>query len=458
MMANREELRKLPSVDRLSGHPKVVELRDRWERDRLNLIIRRVLEDERKLIASGASCPSEEALAQKVVWGAAGWEEPLLKPVINATGVILHTNLGRAPLSPEAIRAMVGVGSGYSNLEFILEEGQRGSRYVHAEELLCRITGAEAALVVNNNASAVLLVLAGLAHGREVLISRGHLVEIGGGFRLPDVMRQSGARLVEVGTTNRTYLRDYQEAMSEETAIILHVHHSNFQMAGFVHETPLPDLAALARRRDAKLVNDLGSGALLDTDPMGLAHEPKVQEGLADGSDLVCFSGDKLLGGPQAGIIVGDARLIGRLKAHPLTRAIRVDKLILAGLQATLIPYLNGRATERIPVWQMLASPIEELEARAERWRAELEGQGAQVEVVDSRSTVGGGSLPGQTLPTRALSISVPDPSGLAHRLRVGEVAVVARVEHDKLLLDPRTVLPHQEEDLLRAVSEALKG
>jgi L-seryl-tRNA(Ser) seleniumtransferase len=458
MMANREELRKLPSVDRLSGHPKVVELRDRWERDRLNLIIRRVLKDERKLIASGASCSSEEALAQKVVWGAAGWEEPSLKPVINATGVILHTNLGRAPLSPEAVRAMAEAGSGYSNLEFVLEEGQRGSRYVHAEELLCRITGAEAALVVNNNASAVLLVLAGLAHGREVLISRGHLVEIGGGFRLPDVMRQSGARLVEVGTTNRTYLRDYQEAMSEETASILHVHHSNFQMAGFVHETPVPDLAALARRHDAKLVNDLGSGALLDTESMGLAHEPTVQESLADGSDLVCFSGDKLLGGPQAGIIVGDVRLIERLKAHPLTRAIRVDKLVLAGLQATLIPYLNGRATERIPVWQMLASPIEELEARAERWRAELEGQGAQVEVVDSGSTVGGGSLPGQTLPTRALSISVPDPSGLAHRLRVGEVAVVARVEHDKLLLDPRTVLPHQEGDFLGALSEALKG
>jgi len=457
-MANREELRKLPSVDRLSGHSKVVELRDRWERDRLNLIIRRVLEDERKLIASGASCPSEEALAQKVVSGAARWGEPSLKPVINATGVILHTNLGRAPLSPEAIRAMAEAGSGYSNLEFVLEEGQRGSRYVHAEELLCRITGAEAALVVNNNASAMLLVLAGLAHGREVLISRGHLVEIGGGFRLPDVMRQSGARLVEVGTTNRTYLRDYQEAMSEETASILHVHHSNFQMAGFVHETPVPDLAALARRHDAKLVNDLGSGALLDTDPMGLAHEPTVQESLADGSDLVCFSGDKLLGGPQAGIIVGDAQLIGRLKAYPLTRAIRVDKLVLAGLQATLIPYLNGRATERIPVWQMLASPIEELEARAERWRAEMEGHGAQVEVVDSGSTVGGGSLPGQTLPTRALSISVPDPSGLAHRLRVGEVAVVARVEHDKLLLDPRTVLPHQEGDFLGALSEALKG
>lgn len=457
-MVNRDELRKLPGVDRLGSHPRVAELYDRWERDSLNHIVRRVLEEERASIAAGSSCPSEEALAQKVVQEVARWEEPSLKPVINATGVILHTNLGRAPLSHEAIRATEEVGSGYSNLEFVLEEGQRGSRHEHAEELLCRITGAEAALVVNNNASAMLLILAGLAQDREVLISRGHLVEIGGGFRLPDVMQQSGARLVEVGTTNRTYLRDYEEAASEETAIILHVHHSNFRMTGFVHETPLPDLATLARRHNAKLVDDLGSGALVDTDPIGLAHEPTVQESLADGSEIVCFSGDKLLGGPQAGIIVGDAQLVGRLRSHPLTRAIRVDKLILASLQATLIPYLSGRATERIPVWQMLAATIEELEMRAERWCAHLKEQGVQVEVVDSRSAVGGGSLPGQSLPTRALSISVPDPSGLAHRLRVGEVAVVARVESDRLLLDPRTVLPHQEEDLLRSLSGALKG
>jgi L-seryl-tRNA(Ser) seleniumtransferase len=457
-MVNREELRKLPSVDRLGSHPRVAELLDRWNPHNLNHIVRRVLEDERASIASGASCPSEEALAERVVQEAGRWKAVSLKPVINATGVILHTNLGRAPLSLEATRAAEEVGSGYSNLEFILKEGQRGSRHEHAEELLCRITGADAALVVNNNASAMLLVLAGLAQGREVLISRGHLVEIGGGFRLPDVMRQSGARLVEVGTTNRTYLRDYQEAVSEETAVILHVHHSNFRMTGFVHETPLPDLAELARHHDAKLVDDLGSGALVDTDPMGLAHEPTVQESLADGSDIVCFSGDKLLGGPQAGIIVGSSQVVEQLRSHPLTRAIRVDKLILASLQATLIPYLSGKATERIPVWQMLAATIEELEVRVERWCAQLKEQGIQVEVVDSRSAVGGGSLPGQSLPTRALSISVPDPSGLAHRLRVGEVAVVARVERDRLLLDPRTVLPHQEEDLLRSLAKALKG
>ena len=351
--------------------------------------------------AAGSHVLQPEALARQVGEWLAAKLRPTLRPAINATGVIVHTNLGRAPLSAEARAAMDAVALGYSNLEYDLQAGRRGSRYVHAEELLCRLTGAEAALVVNNNAAALLLVLMAFARAREVIISRGQLVEIGGGFRIPDVMRQSGATLVEVGTTNRTYARDYEAAITETTAALMRVHRSNFRLTGFVHEPSLAEMVELAAERDVLLLDDLGSGTLLDTAPYGLAHEPTIQESVMAGATLVSCSGDKLLGGPQAGIILGQAGAIATLKKFPLTRALRVDKTTLAGLQATLRHYLLGEAADKVPVWRMISQDESTLQKRAKEWARKLGGLGVAAQVVPGRSTVGGGSLPGETLPTQ---------------------------------------------------------
>jgi L-seryl-tRNA(Ser) seleniumtransferase len=373
---------------------------------------------------------------------------PSLPPVINATGVIIHTNLGRAPLSAEAAAAIAAAARSYTPLEFDLARGRRGARVGQAEALLARLTGAEAALVVNNNAAAVLLVLTALARGRRVLIARSQLVEIGGGFRVPDVMRQSGAKLVEVGTTNRTHLADFQAELEPPPGLILRAHHSNFKIIGFTAEPALADLVRLG----VPVFDDLGSGALLDTAAFGLAHEPMVRESIAAGVALVAFSGDKLVGGPQAGIIVGRADLVARVRRHPLARAVRADKLCLAGLAATLLPYLSGQALARIPVWRMIARPLAELEQTAQAWVAAL-GTG---EVVTGESTVGGGSLPGETLPTRLVALSGRAPNALAARLRASQPPVIARVAEGRLLLDPRTVLPEEAEPLLRALRQAL--
>jgi L-seryl-tRNA(Ser) seleniumtransferase len=351
---------------------------------------------------------------------------------------------------------------GYSNLEYDVPTGRRGSRYLHAESLLCQLTGAEAALVVNNNAAAVLLSLAALTRAREVVISRGQLVEIGGGFRIPEVMRQSGAHLVEVGTTNRTYLRDYETAVGERTAAFMRVHRSNFTLTGFVHEPDPADLADAAHKHGLLMFDDLGSGALLDTSVYGLGQEPTLRDSIADGSDVVCASGDKLLGGPQAGIILGRRELIERLKRFPLLRALRVDKTTLAALEATLRAYLTGRAVEEIPVWQMIAASLEELEARAIQWAGELKKDGIEAMVVAAESAVGGGSLPGQVLPTRALALRVPSPNGLAARLRTSTPPIIARIREDLVLLDPRTMLPafrdapELEQRLLGALRQAM--
>jgi L-seryl-tRNA(Ser) seleniumtransferase len=310
--------------------------------------------------------------------------------------------------------------------------------------------------VVNNNASAVLLALAALAAGREVIVSRGQLVEIGGGFRIPDVLRQSGARLVEVGTTNRTYAEDYARAITPETALLLRVHPSNFQVRGFVHSASPAELVALGRERGVPVVDDLGSGSLLDTAAYGLAHEPMVQESVAVGMGLVCFSGDKLLGGPQAGIIVGDAELVGRLKRHPLTRAVRPDKLTIAALAATLDHYLREEAPRMVPIWRMIAAPLDALAARAERVAAALATLGVAAAVEDGASTVGGGSLPDETLPSRVVAVRVASEAALAERLRRGDPPVIARLERDRLLLDLRTVLPEEDDLLLAALRAAL--
>ncbi len=420
--------RRLPSVDRLLADPVLVAAAETQGRAAVLDAARAVLQDARARIAAGEAAPDALALVAEV---AARVEEELsgtLLPVINATGIIVHTNLGRAPLSKAARAAMDAVAAGYSNLEYSLETGGRGSRYVHAEALIRKLTGAEAALVVNNNAGAILLALSALARDREVVISRGQLVEIGGGFRIPDVLRQGGARLVEVGTTNRTHSRDYEAAIDAETALLLRVHSSNFRQVGFTAEVSLADMAAIAHTRGVLLVDDLGSGTLLDTAPYGLAREPLVQESLAAGADLVTFSGDKLLGGPQAGLIAGRADLVEKLRRHPLTRALRVDKATLAALQATLLHYARREALAEIPVWRMIAAPVDAVERRAAALAAALAARGASARAARMESAVGGGSLPGETLPSAGVALAVDAPNALAARLRRGRAPVIARI------------------------------
>ncbi|HEX8032640.1 MAG TPA: L-seryl-tRNA(Sec) selenium transferase, partial [Ktedonobacterales bacterium] len=411
-----------------------------------------------------------DALTARALALLAQAQRPTLRPVINATGVIINTNLGRAPLSDAAIAAMQSIAHTYSNLEYDLERGERGSRQTPVRALLRDLTGAEDALVVNNNAAAVLLVLATLATNREVIVSRGELVEIGGGFRVPDVMRQSGARLVEVGTTNRTRVRDFESAITPDTGLLLAVHPSNFRIVGFTEAPDLAALVACARTHELPVMHDLGSGCLYDTERWGLAHEPTVQESIAAGVDIVCFSGDKLLGGPQAGIIAGRARSIEQSERHPLMRATRIDKLTLAALEATLRQHRDGLAEREIPVWRMITTPPDALHTRATRWATTIRSWGHRATVTEGYSTVGGGSLPGETLPTHLCALtatptpndSVPSPISplapetLATRLRQGTPAVVARVYRDQLLLDPRTVLPSEDDLLLDALHNAL--
>jgi L-seryl-tRNA(Ser) seleniumtransferase len=454
----QNELRKLPSVERLLQSPEIQEcIRDRG-RPLVLLCTRRVMDEARQDIGAGKPCPPLQTLLDRVLVDVETTGQPTLRRVINGTGVIIHTNLGRAPLSDDSRAAIGLVAQGYSNLEYDLAEGSRGSRYAHAEESLRLLTGAGGGLLVNNNAGALLLVLSALASGKEVPISRGQLIEIGGGFRIPEVMEQSRARLVEVGTTNRTHARDYESAITEETALLMHVHYSNFKVLGFAQQVALSKLVEIAGQHGLLVIEDLGSGCLLDTSKYGLSHEPTVQEAIAQGADLVCFSGDKLLGGPQAGVIVGRADLVSSLKRHPLARALRVDKATIAGIQATLLHYQKQEAIEKVPVWQMISQGVDEIQARAESWRKNLSTLRVNVEVIPGLSTVGGGSLPGETLPTRLVALSLDSPDRFAHRLRTGDPAVVGRIEGGQFILDPRTILPREEQDLLYAVEQALQS
>jgi len=366
-MTTDNPYRALPSVDHLMADERLRGLREEAPLV-LTEIARQALEAARGAIAEGTPAPGEDQIVENILAQAQAVLQPSLRPVINATGVIIHTNLGRAPLSGDAIAAMTAASRGYTNLEFDLESGERGSRYGHLEPVLTRLTGAEAAMAVNNNAAAVLLALSVLAPGKEVIISRGQAVEIGGGFRIPDVMAQSGARLVEVGTTNRTYLRDYKSAITPDTAAILRVHASNFRIIGFTASPSIQDLARLAHEHSLLLLDDIGSGCLLDTTRFGLAAEPTVRESLAAGADLTLFSGDKLLGGPQAGVIAGRQGLIDQLRRHPLARAMRMDKASIAGLTATLLHYIRDEALDRVPVWRMISMPLPDIERRARRW------------------------------------------------------------------------------------------
>jgi L-seryl-tRNA(Ser) seleniumtransferase len=448
-------LYELPSVEQLLQTQMAADLLAANGRQLTLRAIRTVLEELRTRVSTSErfTLPERENILIAAADRLKTWTSPPLQPVINASGVILHTNLGRAPLSGAVLQAIQAVALGYSNLELDLETGKRGSRQSHADTLLQRLTGAEAAMVVNNNAAAVLLVLAALANRRRVVISRSQLVEIGGGFRLPEVMKQSGAKLVEVGTTNKVRLGDYAEALEQPTALVLHAHRSNFKMTGFTEEPELKDIASLVHGHAVPCMDDLGSGALLDTARYGLAHEPTVQESLAAGMDLVCFSGDKLLGGPQAGIIVGKAELIAKVKKHPLARALRADKLCLGALAATLLHYLKDEAEETIPVWRMIAREPAQLRKAAEGWMQRL----GQAQVIPGMSTVGGGSLPGENLPTFLLALDVGRPDGFLRKLRQQHPPIIARTENERVLLDPRTVLPEEDGALLVGLMNVLQ-
>lgn len=450
-------LRDLPSVDRVLSHEQVVRLIERYSHRAVTDLVRAEMDACREAIGVGGPVPALDEIAAAIERRAADRWKEWPGGVINATGVILHTNLGRAPLSRAALDAIERTSAAYNDLELDLETGKRGSRQAHLSQLVCEVTGAAAAMAVNNNASAILLGLAAIAAGKEVIVSRSEAVEIGGGFRIPDVLRQSGATLVEVGTTNRTYVSDYADAINENTGAILSVHSSNFLVSGFVHAPELRELVQLGSERAVPVLHDLGSGCLLDTADFGLAHEPMPQESVAAGVSLSFFSGDKLLGGPQAGIIVGDEALVSVVSSHPLARAVRIDKVGIAALSATLMHYIKEEATREIPIWRMISRPADEIGTTADRWAASI-GRGA--DVVDGLSTIGGGSLPGEVLSSKLVRLGptggTGGPDALAQRLRRGTKPVIARIEDDSVLLDPRTVLPGQEDDLLKTVSEAL--
>ena len=466
----QEYLRTIPAVDELLRHPQSQAHLKIHSKELVVESIRRVLEKKRQaVLRSGTEQEassvemSQAHLLSAIQEELAAVRRPSLRPVINATGVVLHTNLGRAPLSAEVLRHIVDIARGYSNLEFDLSTGERGSRYSHVEEILCRISGAESALVVNNNAGAVLLALNSLAEGKEVIVSRGQLVEIGGSFRIPDVMRKSGACLVEVGTTNRTHLEDYDRAIGEKTALLLKVHTSNFRILGFTAEVFLKELVALGRTRNVPVMEDLGSGCFVDLSSYGLEKEPTVQEAIEAGADLVTFSGDKLLGGPQAGIILGKTQYLDLLKKNPLTRALRIDKLTLAGLEATLREYLDRvQGIKNLPVLDMLLCSAQELERRGKRLRRRLirdVSSLCEVNLKKDTSQVGGGALPLQGLATVVIALRPLSTSAanLEVRLRNGDPPVIARVKEEEVLLDLRTVAETEEKALVEGVRRALK-
>jgi len=463
-------LSQIPNVDHILCKPEMVHLTNRYPRGIILEAVRRGLDHLRQTIIT-APDPAKldetifsfEHLLPQFMAEMESQVNPSLRRVVNATGVVIHTNLGRSLLHEGAIEHIAGVSRHYSNVEFDLAQGTRGSRYVHVEEILCRLTGAEAALVVNNNAAAVMLVLNTLAAGREVIVSRGQLVEIGGAFRIPDVMKRSGAILREVGTTNRTHLSDYEGPIDEQTALILKVHTSNFRILGFTSEVGLRELAELAHSRGLPVMEDLGSGCLIDLTKYGLDREPTAGEAIKEGADIVTFSGDKLLGGPQAGIILGKREYIERIKVNPLNRALRIDKLTLAGLESTLLLYLDeDRAAKEIPTLRMLTYSQDELRRKAQRLFRKIRARiptGLRIAVRDDLSQVGGGAYPVQSLPTRVITLK-PD-KGSAHqlekRLREGKPPIIARLSKDEVLLDVRTIGDDEGDLIVAGIEGSLK-
>jgi L-seryl-tRNA(Ser) seleniumtransferase len=451
-------VRAIPSIEQLRQRPAILALESHYGR---RAIVDALRAEAAALRISGTfegNGDVADAIERAAIHRLATTEVPSLRRVINATGVIIHTNLGRAPLARRAAERAAELGGGYTNLEYDLDGGHRGRRDVHAERLLCRLTGAEAAVVVNNNAAATLLALAATAAGREVIISRGELVEIGGGFRVPDVLAQSGAVLREVGTTNRTRAADYAAAISDRTGLILRVHRSNFRIEGFTERPDLPALVDVGRRFRIPVAEDLGSGFLHDPagDAPALGGEPDVARTIAAGADLVMFSGDKLLGGPQAGIIAGSERLVASIRTHPLMRALRVDKLTYAALEATLEEYAAGRAHSTVPVRAMIAMPLAEIDRRARALASQLAGVSA--EVIGGESTIGGGSAPGSAIPTRLVAISHPifTAEQLETRLRRHSTPIIPRILDDRVVIDLRTVSPDDEPAIVAAITAGI--
>jgi L-seryl-tRNA(Ser) seleniumtransferase len=447
------DFRVIPSIDELRHRPAVRALEAKFGATATIDALRSAAGDVRRAITQGnANLVDEPAAIARIEAAAAKLLDSAfvhsLEPVINASGVIIHTNLGRAPLAASAIERVAVIAAGYAALEYELDRGVRGRRDVHAEQLLRRLTGAEAAVVVNNNAAATLLLLAALAAGREVIVSRGELVEIGGGFRVPDVMAQSGAVLREVGTTNKTRASDYAAAVNQRTALILRIHPSNFRIEGFTARPSVSEIVEVGRTVGIPVAEDLGSGLLRGAERHALADEPSADETIAAGVDVCCFSGDKLLGGPQAGIIVGRSAMIERIRIHPLMRALRVDKMTYAALEATLIEYAAGRAQTAVPVQRMLAMTAADVRARAATLAAAINARpGWHAELVEGLSAIGGGSAPGIELPTSLVSLTADgrSPDALEEQLRLGRPIVIARIERDRLLLDLRTVMPDQD-------------
>ncbi|MGE5679045.1 MAG: L-seryl-tRNA(Sec) selenium transferase [Pseudomonadota bacterium] len=469
MKDKRQILSSIPSVDELMREKDMEKLALIYPRTVIVEGIREFLQEYRKLVLSMGEGDdltgfNEQGIIEGIVDKIHIMMRNNLVNVVNATGVVLHTNLGRSPLSRTLKDSLWNIAEGYSNLEMDLESGERGSRYSHVEELLCKLTGAEAAMVVNNNAAAVMLVLSTMAKGRQVIVSRGQLVEIGGSFRVPAVMEQSGAQLVEVGTTNKTHLSDYENAVNENTAALMKVHTSNYRILGFTSEVASEEMADLGRKLGIPVIEDLGSGMLLDLTEYGLPYEPTVQQAVKAGMNVVTFSGDKMLGGPQAGIIVGSSELVGKMKKNPLTRALRIDKLTLAALEGTLRLYLDKElALKEIPVLRMLTYDAAELDRRAKRLGARLKkslGDKASISIENEFSEVGGGSMPLHRMPTRAVVLELKDISlsGLESRLRAYKIPVVARINRDRLILDVRTIQDQEFEIVEKALLWAVKS
>jgi len=451
-MTNNETMRGIPPVHRFLSEPRIAAYEALLGKEHVKTRISETLDEARAYVRHGEFAEPRDnfdSLCASVLAKLERSAFDMLVPVINGTGILLHTNLGRAPLAASALEAMTAAGSGYSNLEYDLAEGRRGSRYARTTSLLQSLTGAEDALVVNNCAAAVLLILDTFAKGREVVVARNQLIEIGGGFRLPDVLERSGAKLVEVGATNKVYLKDYERALTPDTALLLRSHPSNFRIVGFTHDASGFDLAALGKRTGIPLVEDLGSGALVDLAEYGLEHERTVQDAVNEGIDLVAFSGDKLLGGPQAGIIVGKRALVARMRSNPLLRALRVDKLTVAALAQTLRLYFSRESRMQIPFFAMIDAPLTELRARAERYAQGVPG----ARVADTKAYVGGGSLPENSFPSYGVALKPKQGADSAARaLRHAPVPIIARIEEGELVLDVRSIFPPDDARVIAAL------
>ena len=447
-------LSHIPSVEKILNDNRIIDLLEKYSRDSIIKLIRIELEVIRQRIVDSNLEFNYEVLIDNLINKANNLWLNEIKNVINATGVILHTNLGRAPLSSDAADSVRGISLSYSDVEFNIKSAKRGSRQEIVSDILCNLTGAESAFVVNNNASAVFLTILALCENKDVIVSRGEAVEIGGGFRIPDIISNSSANLVEIGTTNKTYVHDYETAINDKSGCILMVHTSNFKITGFTHSADISDLVKLSSSKGLPIIQDLGSGTLIDTRDFNLDYEPTIQDSIKSGIDLVLFSGDKLLGGPQAGIIVGKKKYLDLIKKHPIARAIRIDKLNLTALSSTLLHYIKGEAIDKIPVWKMISADIESLKARVIDWQNKIT---IESNIIEGQSTIGGGSLPGQILPTYLLSISgLKIDCGVNeffNKLLNNKFPIVARIEKNNIIFDPRTFLGNEDSKLIDGIN-----